>query len=260
MLKEAFLKAKNERRTALILFFPFGFPNIPESIRYINLLSEHADIVEIGLPFSDPVADGLTIQEAYEVALKNGANIYSFLNNLEKLSLNSNGLFMSYLNPVFKFGVEKLSKVIFKKNLTGFVFPDLPMEEKARLFSKVKQRLPVVLLSAPTDDKERIKLISKASEGFIYLVSSLGVTGTRKSFEEDVFRFAKVIKEYRSKFVSIGFGISSSEHVRKFKNHFDGIIVGSALVKIVAGAHTQKEAASDLIDFVSELKKETYLG
>lgn len=137
-IENAFLKAYEQQRRCLVLFFPFGFPDIDASIEIINSLSQTADVLEIGIPFSDPVADGVLIQEAYENAIERGAGLPVFFENLDKLKLKSVSLMMSYLNPVVQAGVERVSQMVFKAGIRGFVFPDLPVEEKMRWFSRRK--------------------------------------------------------------------------------------------------------------------------
>lgn len=259
-IENAFLKAHEQQRRCLVLFFPFGFPDIDASIEIINSLSQTADVLEIGIPFSDPVADGVLIQDAYENAIERGAGLPVFFENLDKLKLKSVSLMMSYLNPVVQAGVERVSQMVFKAGIRGFVFPDLPVEEKMRWFSRRKKhRLPVVLLASVTDSKERLTLIAKETEGFLYFVSSLGVTGLRDQIDTS---FSKTLEEARIRErarTCVGFGISKPEHIRELKEIFDGIILGSALIKIVKEAGSISEAKRSLIQFAEEIKREAFI-
>lgn len=258
-IAKSFEKAAKEGRRALICYYPFGFPDIDISIEIINALSRVADLVEIGIPFSDPTADGPIIQEAYELALKNKATLNSFLSNLNKIDLGSPAVLMSYLNPIYQVGLKKISDAVFEKNINGFIVPDLPAEEKKKLFSSRKSRLPIVLLASPTDSDERILFIAKETEGFLYLVSSLGVTGLRDKFEDKIFKMADKLKKEVKTYIAVGFGVSNPEHINRLKKHFEGIIVGSALINVVRQAGNLTQAKNKLIKFVSTLKEQTAL-
>ncbi|MCX7831960.1 MAG: tryptophan synthase subunit alpha [Actinobacteria bacterium] len=251
--------AKKEGRSALICYYPFGFPDIPTSLDIINEISKQADLVEIGIPFTDPTADGKTIQNAYEIALKNGANINTFIENLNHLKLQCPGILMSYLNPVYQFGIEELSLRISKKGISGFIFPDLPLEEKVRHFNKINcKRLPINLLVSPNDSLLRAIKIAKETEGFVYLVSSLGVTGARDRFDKRIFNIAQEVKKSLDCYLAVGFGISNPEQVRELGSTFDGIIIGSALVSIIEYKKRSDNDFKELKDFLNKVKNNTY--
>lgn len=260
-IEKAFLRASEQKRRCVVLFFPFGFPDIGASIEILNALGDVADILEIGIPFTDPVADGALIQEAYQIALEGGASLPVFLKNLDKVKAKSVSILMSYLNPVVQAGLEQVSRKAFEAGIRGFIFPDLPVEEKLRWFNRNKKnRLPVVLLASVTDSPERISLIAGETEGFLYFVSSLGVTGLRDSIDTSFAK--KFVESEANKKVRtcVGFGISKPEHIRELKRYFDGIILGSALIKIVREAGSLSVAKRNLQDFVEEVKREASVG
>lgn len=247
--------AKKEGRSVFICYFPFGFPDINTSLCIINEISKQADLVEIGIPFTDPTADGKTIQNAYKVALKNGANIITFIENLDNLKLHCPGILMSYLNPIYQFGIEELSYRISRKGIYGFIFPDLPLEEKVKHFSKPNcQRLPINLLVSPNDSILRAIEIAKESEGFVYMISSLGVTGARDRFDQRIFKIAQEVKKSTECYLAVGFGISNPEQARQLGSVFDGIIIGSALVSLIKQNKFKYADLLELKEFLNNIK------
>lgn len=255
LLEGAFQQLEQEGRCGLIVYYPFGYPDIESSIRLINEISKIADLVEIGIPFTDPTADGPIIQAAYDKALKKGASLYAFLEAINRLNLKAPAVLMSYANPVFKVGLEQLSEKLLPAGIGGFIVPDLPAEEKLRLLRKKAARLPVVLLASPTDSLERTMFIARASEGFLYFVTALGVTGMRESFEEKIFDVVKKIKAKISLPVAAGFGISRPEQVARFAPYFDAVIVGSAVIKTLEEEETLSSGISSVKRFLKKLKE-----
>jgi tryptophan synthase alpha chain len=239
----------------LIAFYPFGYPDLQSSLEIIEKLSEIADLVEIGLPFTDPTADGPTIQGAYELALKQGASLSKLLQSLEVLRLKSPALIMSYANPVFRYGIELLSKKVLTHGIVGFIIPDLPVEEKNYLLEQKDNRLPVVLLASPIDSPQRIEFIARSTEGFLYLVTSLGVTGVRDSFDALIFDLSERVKSKVRIPIAAGFGISSPNQVRYLAPHFEAFIVGSAIIKLVESSGKQEERLMLLEPFLKSLKE-----
>jgi tryptophan synthase alpha chain len=231
----------------LIAFYPFGYPDLQSSLEIIEKLSEIADLVEIGLPFTDPTADGPTIQGAYELALKQGASLSKLLQSLEVLRLKSPALIMSYANPVFRYGIELLSKKVLTHGVVGFIIPDLPAEEKNHLLEQKDNRLP--------DSPQRVEFIARSTEGFLYLVTSLGVTGVRDSFDALIFDLSERVRSKIRIPTAAGFGISSPNQVRYLAPHFDAFIVGSAIIKLVESSGKQEERLMLLEPFLKSLKE-----
>ncbi|MCR5706120.1 MAG: tryptophan synthase subunit alpha [Acholeplasmatales bacterium] len=222
-------------------FIPFitaGDPSIDASLKYLNTLVEAgATLIEIGIPFSDPIAEGATIMEASARALSNGATLKRVFELVSMFRENNKDfplVFMTYLNPVYAYGYDKFFKNMKDLNMQGIIIPDLPYEEKHEVSDVAsKYDVAVISLIAPTS-KDRIKMLASEAEGFVYLVSSLGVTGVRDVITTDIDGMAKEIKKYTDIPVCVGFGIKSPETAKKMCNVADGAIVGSAIVNIIA--------------------------
>ncbi len=233
MIKKVF-----EEKKPLICYFMAGYPSLHDSFETAkNLIENGADILEIGVPFSDPVADGTTIQVAHEKAVKDGItpiNVFELTRKIKEEYPDVPLIAMTYYNPIFKFGEEKFCKLAKENGIDGFIVPDLPPEE-AKEFQKTARDngLELVFLLAPTSNEERIKLIGSLTDSFIYYVSLTGITGERETLpweelEEKVYK----IKSITGKHVAVGFGVSKKEHTQKLSRFADGIIVGSAVVKL----------------------------
>jgi len=255
-IDKAFRNLKLNNQKALITFVTAGDPNIETTEKLVlEIVKDGADIVELGVPFSDPVAEGPVIQAASERALKNGANLMQIFALVKRLrqKINVPILLMMYLNCIFKFGKERFFSMCEECGIDGVIVPDMPFEEKAEIEAEAKEYgIFSISLVAPTS-QERIKTIAQESEGFLYCVSSLGVTGQRNDFSTDFNEFFSVINKYAKVPTALGFGISSPEQVKELKQYCDGIIVGSAIVKIVEkyGENSVKPTG----EFVQSLKK-----
>ena len=232
------IKEKFESGKPLICYFMAGYPSLEDSLKTAETLIEAgADILEVGVPFSDPVADGPTIQEAHEKAVKDGItplDVLELTERLKKKYPDTPLVLMTYYNPIFKFGDESLCKLAKEKGVDGFIVPDLPPEE-ASDFKKIANdnELSTIFLLAPTSDDKRIRLISQFSDDFIYYVSLTGITGARDSLPwEEVKSQIRKIKSLTKKFVAVGFGVSKKEHTQILSQFADGVIVGSAIVKL----------------------------
>ncbi len=232
-IREVFQKKK-----PLICYFMAGYPNIHDSLDVARLMIRSgADILEVGIPFSDPVADGTTIQVAHEVALKNGVtpiNVFWITKQLKERFPYIPLIAMTYYNPIFVMGEEKFCKLAKESGIDGFIVPDLPPEEAER-FKNVANffGLDVIFLLAPTSNESRIKLVSSMSDSFIYYVSLTGITGARDTLPwEELEQKVKQIKSFTDKPVAVGFGVSKKEHSYKLAKIADGVIVGSAIVKL----------------------------
>ncbi|HJA40024.1 MAG TPA: tryptophan synthase subunit alpha [Firmicutes bacterium] len=249
-IKDAFLDQK-----AFIAFITAGDPNIKKTEEYILAMVEAgADLIEIGIPFSDPIAEGPVIQEANERALRAGTTTDQIFEMVQHVRIKTSVplVFMTYVNPIFTYGAERFFQNCKTVGINGIICPDLPFEEKNEfsLFSK-KYEIPVISLIAPTSHKRMEKIASEA-EGFIYCISSMGVTGIRSDIQTDLHQLVGQIKQYAKIPVAVGFGISTPKQVREIGQIADGVIVGSAIVNMVATYGT--EAKTHLQKYVQEMK------
>lgn len=222
-------------------FIPFvtaGDPNLDSTLKFLNaLVKAGSTLIEIGIPFSDPIAEGSTIMEADGRALAAGTTlnkVFDMVGEFRKENKDFPLVFMTYLNPVYAYGYDNFFKNMKNLNMQGIIIPDLPYEEKKEVQDIAKKYdIAVISLIAPTSE-QRTKIIASEAEGFVYLVSSLGVTGVRDKITTDIDGMAKEIKKYTNIPVCVGFGIKSPEIAKKMCNVADGAIVGSAIVNIVA--------------------------
>lgn len=231
-----FAATEVEGRAAFLPFFPIGYPTYDESIDAIVAMSEAGvDGFELGIPFSDPLADGPTIQEASQVALEQGVTPSMVLDAVRVLrgrGVTQPILMFSYLNPIVNYGIEQFVLDAKKAGADGFIIPDLPPEE-ADLFQICEQEgLALVFFLAPTSDTERVKLVAQRATGFIYVVSLTGITGERKALPDDLQDFIARLRRDTDQPLVLGFGISTPEHAQMMTGLVNGFIVGSALVKV----------------------------
>jgi tryptophan synthase alpha chain len=232
-------------------FMPYavlGYPTRQGSLEVVKTLAAAgADLLELGIPFSDPLADGPTIQAATQKSLENGTTLKDCLamtRELREQGMNTPALFMGYMNPLLAYGLEQFVADAVAAGLDGLIVPDLPPEEAAELEALCAGHgLALVYLLAPTSTPERIKLIAEKSQGFIYLVSLTGVTGARNELTPGLSDFVARVRAQTETPLAVGFGIGTGEQARKVAQVADGIIVGSALVK---GAGQSIEAVQQL--------------
>ena len=222
---------------ALISYVTVGYPSIEDTLKIVPLLaSSGCDIVELGIPFSDPMADGVTIQKASFHALKNGVTPKLCLEVAEELSqkVNIPLVFMSYFNPIFSFGLEEFCSACARSGIGGLIIPDLQPDEGSEL-EAITQRysLDLIYLLAPTSAEERIKLVADRARGFIYLVSVTGVTGARENLSSELDTFVARVRKVAKQPLCIGFGISTSEQARQVAQIADGGIVGSRIIQLM---------------------------
>ena len=251
-INEAFNNKK-----AFIPFITCGDPDIETTRALVNeMVKNGADLVELGIPFSDPTAEGPTIQGANLRALSGGVNKEKIFNMVKALRNEDNItvplVFMTYANVVFSYDADKFFKTCQEIGIDGVILPDLPYEEKGE-FEAVSEKYGVDLISliAPTS-ANRIAMIAKEAKGFIYIVSSLGVTGTRTTITTDVASIVKVVKENTDVPCAIGFGISNPEQAAKMAAWADGVIVGSAIVKLIE--KHGKDSVKPVGEFVHDMK------
>ena len=225
-----------ENKKAFIPFITCGDPDLETTGKLVKeAVKNGASLVELGIPFSDPTAEGPVIQGANLRALEGGVTtdkIFDFVRELRK-EVTVPMVFMTYANVVFSYGSEAFIKTCSEIGIDGIILPDLPFEEKDEFLPEChKYGVDLISLIAPTS-KDRVAMIAKEAEGFIYLVSSLGVTGTRTEINTDLDSIVKIIRENTSVPCAIGFGISTPEQAKKMASISDGAIVGSAIIKIM---------------------------
>ncbi|KAF9686901.1 hypothetical protein SADUNF_Sadunf02G0038000 [Salix dunnii] len=252
-------KVSTALSVALIPYITAGDPDLKTTAEALKLLDAcGCDIIELGVPYSDPLADGPVIQAAATRSLARGTNleaITSMLKEVVPLVSCPIALF-TYYNPILKRGIGKFMSIVKDIGVHGLVVPDVPLEETGVLRKEaVKNKLELVLLTTPTTPTERMKAIVEAADGFVYLVSSVGVTGARASISDRVQTLLRDIKESTTKPVAVGFGISKPEHVKQVAAWgADGVIVGSAMVKLLGEAKSPEEGLKELESFTKSLK------
>lgn len=246
-ITEAFKNGK-----AFIPFITAGDPDLETTERLLVAISESgADIIEIGIPFSDPIAEGVVIQEADLRSLKSGTTTDKIFDTVKKIRsrIKCALAVMTYINPIFVYGVDKFMSSCAECGISAVIVPDAPFEEKQELAPYCnKYGVDLISLISPTSH-DRIKMIAKQAQGFVYCVSSLGVTGVRSEITTDIGEMVRLVKSVKDIPCAIGFGISTPEQAKKTAQSADGVIVGSAIVKIIA------EHGRDSIPYVCEYVK-----
>ncbi|MGQ9800608.1 MAG: tryptophan synthase subunit alpha [Candidatus Saccharicenans sp.] len=237
MLEAITEEIKKQGQKALVPFFTAFYPT---EKAFADLLrtaqASGADLIEIGLPFSDPIADGKYVQHSSEWVLKNGFKLSRFISFFQefKKELTIPVVIMSYLNPIYRYGFDRFADFMSRENISGILFPDLPVEHLDLLEDYFEKRnISVINMIAPSTEPKRIKLIAKRSKGFIYLVSVYGVTGVRKRISNELSETVARVRHFSDKPLYAGFGISSPLQARKIVRQVDGVIVGSAIIKII---------------------------
>jgi tryptophan synthase alpha chain len=231
------IKAANEAgRPALVPFITAGYPEPADFGSTLKAIAEFGDVVEIGIPFSDPMADGMTIQRSSFVALQKGVSLAWIFDELEKVSgdINAPLVMMSYLNPLLAFGFEKLAQRALDTGVCAFIVPDLPFEECHDLRAALEEPgLGLIQLVTPATPDERLKMLCKASRGFVYAVTITGITGGHTSLPDDLAEYLDKVASFSDIPVCAGFGIRAASDVANVGKHVSGAIVGSALVEVL---------------------------
>lgn len=240
---------------AFIAFLTCGDPDLETTGRAVRAAVDNgADLIELGIPFSDPTAEGVVIQGANIRALSGGVTtdkIFGFVRELRR-DVDIPLVFMTYANVVFSYGAERFIKTCREIGIDGIILPDLPFEEKDEFLPLCRQYgVDLISLIAPTS-KQRIAMIAKNADGFVYIVSSLGVTGTRSEITTDLDSIVKLVRENTDVPCAIGFGISTPEQAAKMAQVSDGAIVGSAIIKLIE--KHGREAAKPVGEYVAAMK------
>ncbi len=242
-------------KKALITFLTAGDPSLAKTEEYILAMANAgADLIEIGIPFSDPIAEGEVIQAANIRALSAGTTLPRIFDTVRSVRKKTDVplVFLTYVNPLFKYGYEQFFTECRESGINGVIIPDLPFEERAEISDAASANgIDLITLIAPTSS-ERVAMLARAAKGFVYLVSSMGVTGVRNTIETDIPAIVSAIKKETDTPVAVGFGISTPEQARTIGASADGVIVGSAVVRIIEQHGTN--AAQALEDYMRSLK------
>ena len=241
--------------TALIPYVTIGYPSIEATLKVVPLLARHgADIVELGIPFSDPMADGSTIQKASFGALKNGVTPQICLDVAKQLCqvVEIPLVFMTYFNPIYSYGLEKFCAAGADAGIDGFIIPDLPPEEGSKL-EAITQRhnMDLIYMLAPTSTNVRVKLVDERSHGFIYMASVTGVTGARDELPAHLESFVTRVRGITTKPLCVGFGISTPEQAKQIARFADGVIIGSRLIRLME----EDDSMMAVAEFTSQLRQ-----
>ncbi|MBN1901876.1 tryptophan synthase subunit alpha [Candidatus Sumerlaeota bacterium] len=254
-----FAQKRKEGKTALLLYVTAGFPDLKTTEALIPVLEKAgADLIEIGVPFSDPIADGPTIQKASSLSLKAGATLKKIIDTIRALRRKTQVpllLFSSY-NPVLKYDPEKLIRDASGAGVDGILLPDLPPEEADRVIALCERaRISHVFLIAPTTPPDRAEKIVKESSGFIYYVSTKGVTGARDKLDRSISAHVAQLRKLTDKPICVGFGISKPEHAKSLKGKVAGIVVGSALIREIEAGKTREDRLERAAQFTRNLAR-----
>ena len=249
-ISNAIRTAKASGNPAIVAYITAGFPTKELFREVLSKVGAAADVIEIGVPFTDPMADGTTIQRSSRVALAQGVSLQWIFSELTALKSRPKAplLLMSYLNPLLAFGLDKLPKVAAEAGVSGFIVPDLPFEESDDMRSALDAHgLALVQFVTPVTPDKRVKMLCEGTNGFIYAVTMTGTTGKNVAVPQDVLDYFARVKNVSPFPVCAGFGIRSRDQVARLAPHVDGIIVGSALVEVI-------ERGEDPAAFLSSLR------
>ncbi len=258
-IDKKFKELKKSGRKAFIAYITAGDPSLSGTAKLVPELEKAGvDILELGIPFSDPMADGPTIQAASHRALAGGVKLSGIFKMVEKLRKDTDIplVFMTYFNPVFKYGVRKFMKDSARSGVDGIIVPDIPCEESGVLTKEAeKNGIAVIFLAAPTSTPERMKKIAGLSSGVIYYVSLTGVTGVIQELPKEVGSNVKRLKTLSNTPVCVGFGVSDKSQAAEVAKLADGVIVGSAIVNMISECRGKKDMAKHVGTFVASLAR-----
>ncbi len=244
---------------ALTLFLTGGFPNKNNFVDFaLDLIDTGADLFELGIPFSDPIADGTTIQKTSKIALDNGTTIFDVFEYSRKISAKSNIpiILMGYSNPIYKIGLQNFVDRAIEAGVKGLIVPDVPFDEYNDFFNVDLKELNIILLTTPASNKDRIREIDNNSNGFVYCVSINGTTGKENIFNNQTIK--SIEKNYnliKKNKMQVGFGISSRSDIKKIKHTCDGIIVASSVLKKML---SEKTKINEVLNFAGSLAEECH--
>ena len=257
-ISATFERLRQQKKKALIPFLTAGYPDLSTTRRLIFQCEQcGADLLELGVPFSDPMADGPIIQHASESALAQGTSLERILGMVKTIRRKSSIpiILMGYYNPFFKFGLKSFTRAAQAAGVDGLLVVDLPPEEAGEMKTHTDRAgLDLIFLLAPTSGPERIDSIVKHATGFIYYVSLTGVTGVRSKLDRSIRNQLETIRKKSPLPIGVGFGISTPEHAKTVARWADAVVVGSALIKIISGSTSKAEAVQNAGRFIRTLK------
>lgn len=256
-IAKKFIELKKAKKKAFIPFITVGDPDLKTTEQLIPILEKSgASMIELGVPFSDPMADGPTIQRANERALKNNIHLTQIFSLVKKIRIQSQIpiILMGYYNPVLQYGLKNFARDCHQSGVDGLIIVDLPVEESQPLKKELKNKpVDLIYLLTPTSEHERIQLVAKHGRGFVYYVSFTGTTGALKLNIQDVKKNVARIRSQIKLPINVGFGISTPAHVRSVSSFADGVVVGSAIVKIIEKFGKGKKLLSEIETHVKKM-------
>lgn len=257
-LEQKLVEIKQRKRMGLMTHVVVGYPSLEDTIKIVKTMADNGvDIVELQIPFSDPLADGPTIMRACEVSLKNGTKVRDAFTVMQQLSqeVSIPLLFMGYYNNVFKYGVEKFCKDAYAAGANGCIIPDVPIDEEPNEhFVKFcnQYNLANIRVISPASTEERLKKNAAVATGFVYCTSRQGTTGASSQLAEGLASYLKKVKEYFDIPVAVGFGISKREHIQALQGHADIAVIGSAIIDVVTDSK-KDEIEKNIAKFLQDL-------
>jgi tryptophan synthase alpha chain len=258
-VKNKFKELKQKKQKAFGVFLTAGYPSLDYSKDiFKKILDAEADFIEIGLPFSDPMADGPLIQHSSQIAIEQNISVeecFKLVKEIRKINNDIPIILMGYYNPIHYYGNLKFIKKAVSSGIDGLIIVDLPMEEDEEFYNlSNKNNLPLIRLVTPTTDEERLKKILRNAHGFVYYVSVTGITGTKSASVNDVKNKIKVIKKITNLPVITGFGIKSSVDAKKMSSISDGIVIGSSLVNKIEEVYKKNNGLDEIFNFLKSFK------
>jgi tryptophan synthase alpha chain len=258
LITERLEELRSAGKKGLIPFITAGDPDLTSTIELTKLIAgAGADVIELGVPFSDPMADGPVIQQASCRALASGATLAKVLETVKEIKkgINIPLILMGYYNPVYKFGIKRFASAAAEAGVNGLIIPDLPHEESGPLRgAALEAGMDLIPLVAPTTTGERMEKIAADARGFIYCVSVTGVTGDRTEIKTDIAEFTDMVRRYTSLPLAVGFGISGPEQAARMAAHCDAVVVGSAIVRIIGECRGIATAGPVVEQLVRQIK------
>ena len=258
-VKTKFKELKQKKQKAFGVFLTAGYPSLEYSKDIFKIiLDAEVDFIEIGLPFSDPMADGPLIQHSSQIAIEQNTSVevcFKLVKEIRKINNEIPIILMGYYNPIHYYNNLKFIKKAVLSGIDGLIIVDLPMEEDEEFYNlSYKNNLPLIRLVTPTTDEERLKKILKNAHGFVYYVSVTGITGTKSASVNDVKKKIKVIKKITNLPVIAGFGIKNSVDAKKMSSISDGIVIGSSLVNKIEEVYKKKNGLNEIFNFLKSFK------
>ena len=258
-VKNKFKELKQKKQKAFGVFLTAGYPSLEYSKDiFKKILDAEVDFIEIGLPFSDPMADGPLIQHSSQIAIEQNTSVeecFKLVKEIRRINNEIPIILMGYYNPIHYYGNLKFIKKAVLSGIDGLIIVDLPMEEDEEFYNlSYKNNLPLIRLVTPTTDEERLKKILKNAHGFVYYVSVTGITGTKSASVNDVKNKIKVIKKITNLPVIAGFGIKNFVDAKKMSSISDGIVIGSSLVNKIEEVYKKKNGLNEIFNFLKSFK------